>query len=410
VGKTLLGGWPISGGINYNNWYIAIGGVIESVANENNYKTRFRTAGMLSNFLLRVASNTCNATRTWRVKKNGSNGNLAVTVPALTSGKFEDNSNSDSIAVDDDVYINIPAGGTTGNTKPDVVSFVFSANVNTVSKWIAGSFFTFNDGPETTYQPVTGWLSDSSNDTDEEATIYTKIHSSGTWKSLAARISKNNRGNTSTIRSRKNGANGSQALSIPAGTTGIFVDTTNTDSISDGDIVDYSVTLGNNDADLTIYTISSEFETSDNTGHLVTGDSDPTGQAIGSVAYLAINGYTDPLSTEIGTRVTVPFACVWSKLSVMVEGNGISTGNVIFRTRKNGANGTQSVTIPPLTSGFFEDLTHSDSIDANDDINYQSVATGTSGGSIGYGSISSSISVSLSRSLFISKAMFTASK
>jgi hypothetical protein len=290
----------------------------------------------------------------------------------------------------------------------DVTYYIFNANTNTISKWISVSDAALNDGGETTYQPVTGYISDSSNDTGEEATINTRIEVTGTWKNLTAYVHANNRGNTTTIRSRKNAANGNQVISVPAGQTGWFTDSTHTDSISPGDIVDIGVTLGANDANFNVTVITSEFETTTDTGVVVTGDSDPETQAAGTTRYLAITGYTDPWTSEAGTKVTVPFACTWSKLSCNVEVNG-TTDSTTLRTRKNGMNGGQSLTIPASTTGRFQDLSSSDSVAINDDINYQSI-TGAGGGVLSYGSISSCTNVSLSRSLLISKAMFTASK
>ena len=48
----------------------------------------------------------------------------------------------------------------------------------------------------------------------------------------------------STIRVRKNGANGNQVVSFAASTTGTAEDTTNTDSVAAGDELNYSVVIG----------------------------------------------------------------------------------------------------------------------------------------------------------------------
>lgn len=61
---------------------------------------------------------------------------------------------------------------------------------------------------------------------------------------------------TSFVRLRKNGADGNQSISITASTTGAFEDTTNSDSITSSDYVNYSVVTGGTGTSITLGPIS----------------------------------------------------------------------------------------------------------------------------------------------------------
>jgi hypothetical protein len=57
---------------------------------------------------------------------------------------------------------------------------------------------------------------------------------------------------TSTLRTRKNGANGGGAISISASTTGYFEDTSGTDAIMSTDYVNYQIVTGATGTSLTL--------------------------------------------------------------------------------------------------------------------------------------------------------------
>src|SRR4030095_12765346 len=64
----------------------------------------------------------------------------------------------------------------------------------------------------------------------------------------------------------------------------------------------------------------------------------------------------------------------FSNLQIRLISNSVSTGNSTFRSRKNGANGGQTVTIPQNTSGLFEDTSGSDAVVDGDLVSVQMVA------------------------------------
>src|SRR5579872_752514 len=69
------------------------------------------------------------------------------------------------------------------------------------------------------------------NNVTTESQVQSTERASATYSNLYALIQANLRSTASTIRFRKNTANGNQSASITASTTGIFQDATNTDNV-----------------------------------------------------------------------------------------------------------------------------------------------------------------------------------
>jgi hypothetical protein len=75
-----------------------------------------------------------------------------------------------------------------------------------------------------------------------EAQVQVPYRTAGTFSNLFVRISANSTNNSSTIRTRQNtSTNGTLVVSPGAGTTGVFEDTTNTDSVTAGDTWTYII-------------------------------------------------------------------------------------------------------------------------------------------------------------------------
>ena len=64
---------------------------------------------------------------------------------------------------------------------------------------------------------------------------------------------------------------------------------------------------------------------------------------------------------ELGTDIICRRDATISKLTAHIT-NNLKTTNVVIRFRKNAGNGNQVITVPPLTTGFFSDVTNTDSI------------------------------------------------
>lgn len=90
------------------------------------------------------------------------------------------------------------------------------------------------------------------------------------------------------------------------------------------------------------------------------------------------NGWTVRRAVEATSQVIFRTAGTLSKLYARVTANS-NVGSVAFKTRKNAANGNQTVTIGAAATGVFEDATNTDTVAAGDKFNYQSPTGGATG-------------------------------
>src|SRR3990172_625891 len=106
--------------------------------------------------------------------------------------------------------------------------------------WIVNSGSAATVDGATNYLSLAGNVNNSSIEVDREF----PIRDAGTFSKLFVRVSANTTTTvTSTVTLRKSQANTSVVVSIPAGATGIFEDTSNTATFAATDEVAYKVTV-----------------------------------------------------------------------------------------------------------------------------------------------------------------------
>lgn len=208
-------------------------------------KIRYYAPGTFSNFAMCVTSNNDTATLTVTLKKNAAvSGNESLSIGAGTTGFFEDTSNTDAVTANDDWYVETSIVTAAKTITVTTVSYVFDSTTNTTFKtavWSPTTPLLSNPtSSATTYFP----LGFSVSTTATEANVQTKMNTAGTFKKMYAYIQTNSRSSTTTIGTRVAGASGSIVVSIPTVTTGAFEDTTNTDSLSSGNLCNYYITAG----------------------------------------------------------------------------------------------------------------------------------------------------------------------
>lgn len=210
-----------------------------------------------------------------------------------------------------------------------------------------------------------------------EADLQTLVRDTLTLDNLFVRITANATTATSTVRSRKNAANGAQSVSIGSGATGVFEDTTNSDSLVSGDLVNAQAVVGAGGS-LTYSIIGFQLtHTTDNVPLFVSTSAFTQANAL--TRYRTFSGYSGPDATESKAQLTMRVASTLSRLICYVSANSIVGGSTTFQTRINAANGAQSVSIGAGATGRFEDTVNTDAVLAGDEVNYTSVTGGTSG-------------------------------
>lgn len=214
-----------------------------------------------------------------------------------------------------------------------------------------------------------------------EARCQTLIKDSYTLADLYVRIIGNATIANSTVRSRINGANGNQIVTIGAGATGVFQDAVNSDALVSGNLANSEVTTGAGGS-LWVSIIAFTLTTASNTTPIL-GATEPYGSQVtfATTVWGAIIGYHDYTSTEAIAKYRFRTAATLSNYCVYIMNNTLNN-NSIFRVRVNGANGNQVLTVGAGATGRFEDAVNTDGVIAANDVNHQVDTTASTAGNL----------------------------
>lgn len=227
----------------------------------------------------------------------------------------------------------------------------------------------------TRYLNIGGFLDNAST----EARSQIQARDSYTLAKMYVVIPTNITTSPTTFRSRINGANGNQLITVPAGATGIFQDAVNSDALVSGDRFCTQIVVGAGTGlyvTIVAYTLTTLIN---NTPILVsarplTESFDP---GIGT-QYWPIAGRVSKHATEAFTQYRFRVACTLSNFRVYAATN-TGDGAVTFRIRINGAYGNQIITIPAGTPGEFEDAVNTDVIAPGDLVGIEGVQASGAG-------------------------------
>lgn len=319
-----------------------------------------RSTVSLKNLFVRVTAN--NDNQTIRTRVNGVNGNQSVSTGAGGTGVFEDTTNTDSLVTGDLYCLQVVAAALStltisimGLTLNDTTGN--NTLIASTSLLVGGESFAAG----TLYAGITGRCIGSSSEADHQYTV----RDAGTYSNLRVYVKTNTTVGATTVRFRKNTANGNQNFSIAGGATGSFEDTTNSDTVVSGDIIDYQAVVP--DASI-IFTV---FQTK-----VVTTNQPMAAMSSGLLTvsadnYVPANGNagTNFGATESFTQKTARSAFTASKMYVNVKTHGATSGVNIF-LRLNTANSALTVNVPDSTTGIFEDTTNNVSVVSGDLYNF----------------------------------------
>ena len=243
----------------------------------------------------------------------------------------------------------------------------YSWRINALTAGITNAYFTgYGD-----------WATDFS---ATEANRTTIRRAGGTLSNLYIEINANSKADVCTYRSRKATANGNQVLTIAAGATGKFEDTSGTDVVTAGDDWHTHLSLPSANA-LTPETTGWLFAATTNTvkkhgvssiGTSTTGNTFPMMVGLGSTS-----------GAETDNQWAVKSAGTLKNLNCYVVSNS-KTNAVVIVTRVDAVSKTLTVTIGAGATGTFEDTSNSDSVNADQEINWY-INFGASAASINLG-------------------------
>ena len=359
----------VSAGIT--SYFYPCGSLVGSTT-ETNHQVVFHYTGTMSNFLVNVYDNTLNGSTTLRTRVSTSNGTQSVSVPAGTTGVYEDDTNLDMIE-DGDLYTyQLAAGGSSGEISCNIMRTLFSSDVDTVTRMVCSGLTTYNVASASRHNVTCG---DQGGIEEVEARTRCRQRKIGTYKNLAAVVSTNTRTTSSTVKLRKEEADTGIVATIGAGLTGIFEDTTHSTTVAVLDDINFQTNLGTGVGDLGIRSLQIDYVSLNSTGVYVSGNSIGEDLPEGETKYLPIMGVTAFTSTEANISVRSGFVQAdFLELTTKVTENNLDNTSTLS-TRRNGVNGNLSVTIPANTTGTYTDV--SDTLDSTfpaDEINIRLTA------------------------------------
>lgn len=348
---------------------------VVSTASEATVSQIVRTEGFrASNIQCYVKANTRTAgTGEIRLRKNNADGTCVCSIPFGTTGLFV-STGGDTYAVTDTInyIVKYGTGGTGQIDFNSINCLINTSTTNSITR--LASYINATIGISTQYAQI---VHKNLSLQTTEANTQTKMSVAGTVKNLYVYVASNTRDGTSTISIRKNSADGNLTVSIGASTTGVFEDTTHTDTIVDGDLLCWKTVRGGTTGTMVVSLIGADLVTTDDSFTSVLAGSSTFSPGSATDYFMQIGGSTIEADTDTQTK-TKMYVENYSadRLRIELTTNTVaSTSTLTFR--KNGTDTAVTVPITASTTGLFEDTTHSVAISGLDDINYKLAAGGS---------------------------------
>jgi hypothetical protein len=363
-----------------SRWFPLAETLINSNTSEATAQMNMRSPGIFSGFYVRITANTYTATSTWVFRKNTANGNQTFSINAAATGEFTDAVNTDSVVAGDIIDGQV-SGGTGTSITISQAAVIFSANAGTVKRFAQWATCTSSTNNTLTL-PLSGPATSSANATDLAVSF--TVGTPGILQNLYVRVIANTNTLATTVSTRLNSGAGTLTTSIATTLTGVFEDTSHTDPVAVGDLVNYNFSTGAGSGACT-FRNAVEFFTNSNQSHFICGGGSTTTQLKAVTTFYGIGGNLTADTTEANLKCKAQLPMLLSGLQIRVVTNTV-TATSTLTLRKNGANATQTNSIGSGATGLFQDSTHTDLIIATDELNYQLV-TGSTGTSMIIGTI-----------------------
>jgi hypothetical protein len=352
---------------------------VTEISVEDRCKVPFRQSGTIKNLRLNVSSNASATSTVITVRKNGADTALTITVPATTTGYFEDTTNSFTIASGDTLSYQID--------KNDANNFqCYYMACDVLHETAMAHLVTYGSSTKTSdgYYPSCGDLisiaSESADQVEQQAPV------AGTLKNLFAIVTTNTGTSTTDIYVRDNSANSIITVQVPATTTGTFEDTTNTDAVAAGDTFNYFLDeTGTTNLILKCLGMSIVNDATGSISYICAGTAANIQQ--GQTRYHMLGGRTgSPQSTESLAEIVLKGSGTIRKIRTYIATNTLSISTVVT-VRKNAADTALTFTIGAAGTGVFEDATNSFTYADGDTICLKYVTTAGTGSAVA-GSVS----------------------
>ena len=356
-------------------WYLA--GAQNKSTTEANHEVKFRFAGILSDLAIRLIGNNITGTNTFNTRKNGADGGQSISIGPSATGWLTDSTGTDTVSSTDRFcYSHVPPA--TGVMTCTANSCVFSADTDTVTRVTNLDNVSHTTASQTTFHPLIGATNNAGLTTETFAKC--RMRKAGTFQNFGCYVS-SNRATASTLRIRKNAANGNGTVTITGGgAVGWDEDTTSTDTVGSGEDWNWSLATGTGADSLVVQSMCCDFVSTNSDGIICKSSlATSTTFADNTTRFTAISGAVSNITTEADCKQDIMFDCDLSDYQVLCQQNDVSSASTVT-LRRNGADTTLSVSITGNTTGLFADNTTLSGISATDDMNSTVIVPAVAGG------------------------------
>lgn len=349
--------------------YLNPAGGLANLSVEGSAELPCREAGTFSNMQMYLPSNTASVTTVVTLRKSGAGTAVTFSVGPDLAGLFEDNVNTASFANTDTfcIEVNVPteAGSNFFNIHTVALTFTPDNSSNTIS-WLCAEgnpTITINGASQTGFYNISGFISNSS-----ESGQKFRIRRAYTASNFHLYISSNARVNDTVFRTRKNGANGNQIITVGAGLAGYFEDNSNSDSLAIGDDYNFTYTTGTGTENLVLVNIGVQLLSTEGYFQMMWANGATTTQATNLTRFMGVNNGRGGLNaTETNVQVLPRFDLALTDLAALLANNTFTNLNSTCVVRDNGGDGNNLLTFVPGGALLQVDTTHSDTITGGTD-------------------------------------------
>ena len=344
---------PIIGRVNNNVWTV-----------ETHSQIPVRDACVFSNMWVYISVNAASVTSTLTFRVNAADQTaLQISITTDATGVFTDDVGSVSVADGDEVNwsLDIPAETGTNNMALNGISVQVEPTDSSVCfSWLKNIPVTTNISSASTTEYITPHGRTAFSAT--EANTQFEFSDDFTSSNFFLLITINARTTTTTFRTRKDGANGGQSIAVVAAATGFFEDTTNSDTLVDGSLFDYSYTTDTGADNLNLRNIGSIIYGASGEAYFTLGGGSATltvNVLPSTTLYNSIGGtITDATATEAIAEARIPFNCTVKNFAVRAISNSNGSGACTVTIRKNGADTGVTVSFGTAVTGWLYDTTN----------------------------------------------------
>lgn len=223
-------------------YYHSLSGDIGLDTTEAYMQHKVDVPGTFRNLQVGISTNTRSSTTTVNFRVNAGTVNQTVSIGAGATGLFEDVTNTDVIVAGDDCNFGLLTGTGTGTLGIRAITVTFVNSTNQKANAYASISGGQNKSATQTINSCIGGM--IANIVTTEASVQQNTNFPFVASQLKCYVSANSFSGTSTFALRKNGANGNNTVAIGAGATGLFEDTTHSDSFLGNDEINVAWTGG----------------------------------------------------------------------------------------------------------------------------------------------------------------------